>query len=74
VLAFIALGASILFLILARQGVGPAAQLPNGVVLRVSGAVSQPEKQSPVRIIVPQEKKGARWIRMVETNEVVKLH
>jgi DMSO/TMAO reductase YedYZ molybdopterin-dependent catalytic subunit len=31
------------------------------------------EKQGPVRIVVPQEKKGARWIRMVETIEVVKL-
>jgi DMSO/TMAO reductase YedYZ molybdopterin-dependent catalytic subunit len=28
---------------------------------------------APVRIVVPQEKKGARWIRMVETIEVVKL-
>ena len=168
VLAFIAMGASIL-LILALQAVGPAAQLPTGVVLRVSGAVSQPlalslqdlaamprtkvtakehdttatyegvtlteilqkagaplgkqlrgkalasyvlvtahdgyrvvfalpeldpdftdasqqiiladtadgkpltEKQGPVRIVVPQEKKGARWIRMVESIEVVKL-
>ena len=32
-----------------------------------------PEKQGPVRIVVPQEKKGARWIRMVESVEVVKL-
>ena len=168
VLAFIAMGASIL-LILALQAVGPAAQLPTEVVLRVSGAVSQPlalslqdlaamprtkvtakehdttvtyegvpltnilqkagaplgkqlhgkalasyvlvtahdgyrvvfalpeldpdftdasrqiiladtangkplpEKQGPVRIVVPQEKKGARWIRMVESIEVVKL-
>jgi DMSO/TMAO reductase YedYZ molybdopterin-dependent catalytic subunit len=32
-----------------------------------------PEKQGPVRIVVPQEKKGARWIRMVETIEVVEL-
>jgi len=32
-----------------------------------------PEKQGPVRIVVPQEKKGARWIRMVETIEVVTL-
>ena len=31
-----------------------------------------PEKQGPVRIVVPQEKKGARWIRMVESIEVVK--
>ena len=163
-----AMGASIL-LILALQAVGPAAQLPTGVVLRVSGAVSQPlalslqdlaamprtkvtakehdstatyegvalteilqkagaplgkqlhgkalasyvlvtahdgyrvvfalpeldpdftdasrqivladtadgkpltEKQGPVRIIVPQEKRGARWIRMVESIEVVKI-
>jgi len=162
------MGASIL-LILALQAVGPAAQLPTGVVLRVSGAVSQPlalslqdlaamprtkvtakehdstatyegvalteilqkagaplgkqlhgkalasyvlvtahdgyrvvfalpeldpdftdasrqivladtadgkpltEKQGPVRIIVPQEKRGARWIRMVESIEVVKI-
>ncbi len=41
VLAFMAMGASIL-LILALQAVGPAAQLPTGMVLRVSGAVSQP--------------------------------
>jgi hypothetical protein len=40
-LAFIAMGASIL-LILVLQAVGPAAQLPTGVVLRVSGAVTQP--------------------------------
>jgi DMSO/TMAO reductase YedYZ molybdopterin-dependent catalytic subunit len=32
-----------------------------------------PEKQGPVRIVVPQEKKGARWIRMVASIEVVKL-
>ena len=32
-----------------------------------------PEKQGPVRIVVPQEKKGARSIRMVESIEVVKL-
>jgi DMSO/TMAO reductase YedYZ molybdopterin-dependent catalytic subunit len=32
-----------------------------------------PEKQGPVRIIVPQEKKGARCIRMVESIEVVML-
>jgi DMSO/TMAO reductase YedYZ molybdopterin-dependent catalytic subunit len=32
-----------------------------------------PEKQGPVRIVVPNEKKGARWIRMVESIEVVKL-
>lgn len=32
-----------------------------------------PEKQGPVRIVVPQEKKGARWIRMVETVEVVEV-
>lgn len=31
------------------------------------------EKQGPVRIVVPQEKKGARWIRMVESIEVVVL-
>ncbi|MGO8787072.1 MAG: molybdopterin-dependent oxidoreductase [Terriglobia bacterium] len=31
------------------------------------------EKQGPVRIVVPQEKKGARWIRMVESIEVVTL-
>jgi DMSO/TMAO reductase YedYZ molybdopterin-dependent catalytic subunit len=162
------MGASIL-LILALQAVGPAAQLPTGVVVRVGGAVSQPlalsnqdlaamprtkvkvqehgtevtyegvalteilrkagaplgsqlrgkamasyilvtardgyrvlfalpeldpdftdtsariiladtadgkplsEKQGPVRVMVPQEKKGARWIRMVESIEVVKL-
>lgn len=30
------------------------------------------EKAGPVRIVVPQEKKGARWIRMVESIEVVK--
>jgi DMSO/TMAO reductase YedYZ molybdopterin-dependent catalytic subunit len=168
VLASIAMGASIL-LILALQVVGPAAQLPAGVVLHVSGAVSKPlalslqdlaamprtkvtakehdltaiyegvalaeilqragapmggllrgkamasyvlvtahdgyrvvfslpeldpdftvvskqiiladtadgkplaEKAGPVRIVVPQEKKGARWIRMVESIEVVKL-
>jgi DMSO/TMAO reductase YedYZ molybdopterin-dependent catalytic subunit len=30
-----------------------------------------PEKQGPVRIIVPQEKRGGRWIRMVESIEVV---
>jgi len=168
VLAFIAMGASIL-LFLALQAVGPAAQLPTGVVVRVSGAVSQPlalslqdlaamprtkitakehdttatyegvalaeilqkagaplgkllrgkalasyvlvtardgyrvvfalpeldldftdasrkiiladtadgkpltEKQGPVRIVVPNEKKGARWIRMVESIEVVEL-
>ena len=35
------MGASIL-LILAHQAVGPAAQLPTRVVLRVSGAVTQP--------------------------------
>lgn len=162
------MGASI-FLILALQTVGPAAQLPTGVVVRISGAVSQPlalslqdlaamprtkvtakehdatatyegvtlteilenagaplgkqlhgkalagyvlvtardgyrvvfalpeldpdftdasqqiiladnvdgkplpEKQGPVRIVVPQEKRAARWIRMVESIEVVKL-
>ncbi len=32
-----------------------------------------PENQGPVRIVVPQDKKGARWVRMVETIEVVKL-
>ena len=32
-----------------------------------------PEKQGPVRMVVPQEKEGARWIRMVESIEVVKL-
>ncbi len=32
-----------------------------------------PEKQGPVRVVVPQEKKGARWIRMVETIEVATL-
>lgn len=32
-----------------------------------------PEKQGPLRIVVPQEKKGARGIRMVESIEVVKL-
>ena len=31
------------------------------------------DKQGPVRIVVPQEKKGARWIRMVESIEVVTL-
>jgi hypothetical protein len=41
VLAFNAMGASIL-LIVALQAVAPAAQLPTGGVLRVSGAVSQP--------------------------------
>jgi len=168
VLAFMAMGASIL-LIIALQAVGPAAQLPSGVVLRVSGAISQPlalslqdlaamprtkvtakehdttvtyegvalteilqragaplgkqlhgkalasyilvtahdgyrvvfalpeldpdftdaskqiiladaadgkalpEKQGPLRIVVPQEKRGARWIRMVESIEMVKV-
>ncbi len=168
VLAFIAMGASI-FLILALQTVGPAAQLPTGVVVRISGAVSQPlalslqdlaamprtkvtakehdatatyegvtlteilekagaplgkqlhgkalagyvlvtardwyrvvfalpeldpdftdasqqiiladnvdgkplpEKQGPVRIVVPKEKRAARWIRLVESIEVVEL-
>jgi DMSO/TMAO reductase YedYZ molybdopterin-dependent catalytic subunit len=162
------MGASIL-LILALQAVAPAAQLPTGVVLHVSGAVSRPlalslqdlaamprtkvtakehdktitfesvplaqilqkagaplgkqlhgkamasyglvtahdgyrvlfalpeldpdftdasqqiiladtadgkpltEKQGPVRIVVPQEKRPARWIRMVEGIEVVTL-
>ena len=32
-----------------------------------------PEKQAPLRIIDSQEKRGARWIRMVESIEVVKL-
>jgi DMSO/TMAO reductase YedYZ molybdopterin-dependent catalytic subunit len=32
-----------------------------------------PERQGPLRIVVPQEKKGARWIRMVESIEVVTL-
>jgi len=32
-----------------------------------------PEKQGPLRIVVPQEKKGARWIRMVESIEVISL-
>lgn len=32
------------------------------------------EKQGPLRVVVPQEKKAARWIRMVETIEVVELH
>lgn len=32
-----------------------------------------PEKQGPVRIVVSEDKKGARWIRMVESLEVVKL-
>jgi len=32
-----------------------------------------PEKQGPVRIVAPQEKRGARWIRMVESIEVVTL-
>ena len=32
-----------------------------------------PEKQAPLRIIVPQEKKGARWIRMVKSIAVVRL-
>jgi DMSO/TMAO reductase YedYZ molybdopterin-dependent catalytic subunit len=32
-----------------------------------------PEKQGPVRMVVPQEKKPARWIRMVESVEVVKV-
>jgi DMSO/TMAO reductase YedYZ molybdopterin-dependent catalytic subunit len=168
VLVFIAMGASI-FLILALQAAGPAAQLPMGVVLHVSGAVSHPlalslqdlaalprtkltakehdktvtyegvklteilqragaprgkqlhgkamasyvlvtahdgyrvlfalpeldpdftdasqqiivadtadgkpltEKQGPVRIVVPQEKRPARWIRMVDSIEVVTL-
>jgi len=31
------------------------------------------EKQGPVRIVVPQEKKPARWIRMVDSIEVVTL-
>jgi DMSO/TMAO reductase YedYZ molybdopterin-dependent catalytic subunit len=31
------------------------------------------EKQGPVRIVVPQEKRPARWIRMVDTIEVVTL-
>jgi hypothetical protein len=31
------------------------------------------ENQGPIRIVVPQEKEGARWIRMVESMEVVKL-
>ncbi len=31
------------------------------------------DTQGPVRIVVPQEKKGARWIRMVESIEVVNL-
>lgn len=31
------------------------------------------DKQGPVRIVVPQEKKGARWVRMVDTIEVVNL-
>jgi DMSO/TMAO reductase YedYZ molybdopterin-dependent catalytic subunit len=31
------------------------------------------DKQGPVRIVVPQEKKGARWVRMVESIEVVNL-
>ncbi len=31
------------------------------------------EKQGPVRIVVPLEKKGARWVRMVESIEVVNL-
>jgi DMSO/TMAO reductase YedYZ molybdopterin-dependent catalytic subunit len=31
------------------------------------------EKQGPVRLVVPQEKKGARWIRMVDSIEVVKV-
>jgi DMSO/TMAO reductase YedYZ molybdopterin-dependent catalytic subunit len=31
------------------------------------------ENQGPLRIVVPQEKKGARWVRMVESIEVVKL-
>ena len=31
------------------------------------------EKQGPVRIVVPQEKRPARWIRMVESIEVVTL-
>ena len=162
------MGASI-FLILALQTVGPAAQLPTGVVVRISGAVSQPlalslqdlaamprtkvtakehdatatyegvtlteilekagaplgkqlhgkalasyvlvtardgyrvvfalpeldpdftdasqqiiladnvdgkplpEKQGPVRIVVPKEKRAARWIRLVESIEVVEL-
>lgn len=32
-----------------------------------------PEKQGPVRIVVPQEKRGTRWVRMVESIEVVTL-
>ena len=40
-IAFIEMGASIL-LILTLQAVGPAAQLPTGVVVRVLGAVTQP--------------------------------
>ncbi len=32
-----------------------------------------PDPQGPLRIVVPQEKKPARWIRMVESIEVVKV-
>jgi DMSO/TMAO reductase YedYZ molybdopterin-dependent catalytic subunit len=32
-----------------------------------------PEKQGPVRIVVPQENRAARWIRMVENIEVVQV-
>jgi DMSO/TMAO reductase YedYZ molybdopterin-dependent catalytic subunit len=31
------------------------------------------DKQGPTRIVAPQEKRGARWIRMVEKIEVVGL-
>lgn len=32
-----------------------------------------PDTQGPLRIVVPSEKKPARWIRMVESIEVVKV-
>jgi DMSO/TMAO reductase YedYZ molybdopterin-dependent catalytic subunit len=43
------------------------------ILVDTVGGKPLPEKQGPVRIIVPQEKKGARWIRMVESIEVVRL-
>jgi DMSO/TMAO reductase YedYZ molybdopterin-dependent catalytic subunit len=31
-----------------------------------------PEKQGPVRVVVPKDKRAARWIRMVDSIQVVK--
>lgn len=52
----------------------PAFTDPRAIVADTVNGQALPESEGPFRIVLPCQKRRARWIRMLQKLEVVKLH